>query len=813
MPRDPRERRMLRQRLLWAAFVALTAALSALAVGLGLRLDPDVAGLLPDGGEAPALRRYLRAFGGADLGVVLVEGADPARVEAAAEELTRAFAALPTVERAASRLEARGELDPMLAWRHADAAGRARLAAALSDAGLRARLEDSLAMMLAPGSGHASRSLAHDPLRLVQLAFERRDGGTGVRSRDDGAFATDDGRARLVLLRVHGEALRGRDAHAFVDGANELLARARTAHPGLAFGLTGGHAIAVATESMLVADMTRSGTLSFLAAGAVFALVFRRVRALLAVMPPLLLGTLWTAGAATLLPGGISAIAVAFTSVVVGVGVDTGVHVYAALLEARAAGLPPREAAREARRRTQRPVLVAAATAGLAFASLGLSGIGALRQLGLLCAAGEVLTALAIVILTPEIGALCERKAARPSRGARWVDAVHWLTATRARAVVCAAVALAPIALVAAGFLPRVADAIVAVRPSHLEPAEVQERIYQAFGGQRGHWVAVVSDADAERARERADALAEHLAAMPEVAALDAPSLLAPAEKTQRDRLAERDALDLPARATALEAALAELDLPKARFAAALAGMRAPSHEIISLASLQEGQLAILLSRYLGADGPETVVALYLHPQPGEEQTVARAVAAADPGAVLTGYSRLDHELRASLARDLPRVGACAGVLVLLALLWSLRRLRDVVLAALVVVAEVAGVLVLVRLTGIPLHAYDALVLPVLLGIPVDEGMFLLHRARASRDRERVIAETLRAEAPAIAATALTTAAGFGALAACDFDGLRHLGIVGALGSTLGLVVALVVVPAGLRLTLPARAAARAGGA
>ena len=34
-------------------------------------------------------------------------------------------------------------------------------------------------------------------------------------------------------------------------------------------------------------------------------------------------------------PAGLSAIAVGFMSVVVGVGVDTGVHVYAALLEAR----------------------------------------------------------------------------------------------------------------------------------------------------------------------------------------------------------------------------------------------------------------------------------------------------------------------------------------------------------------------------------------------------------------------------------------------------------------------------------------------
>ena len=112
---------------------------------------------------------------------------------------------------------------------------------------------------------------------------------------------------------------------------------------------------------------------------------------------------------------------------------------------------------------------------------------------------------------------------------------------------------------------------------------------------------------------------------------------------------------------------------------------------------------------------------------------------------------------------------------------------------------------------GIPLHAYDALVLPVLLGITVDEGMFLLHRARTTTDPD-VIGETLRHEGPSIAATALTTAAGFGALAFCDFDGLADLGKVGAIGSTAGLLVALVVVPAGLRLTMRRETAGASAG-
>jgi len=174
---------------------------------------------------------------------------------------------------------------------------------------------------------------------------------------------------------------------------------------------------------------------------------------------------------------------------------------------------------------------------------------------------------------------------------------------------------------------------------------------------------------------------------------------------------------------------------------------------------------------------------------------------------MLTGYGRLDASLRATLSRDLPKIGAVAAILVVAALAASLRRVRDVVLAALVVAVEIAAVLILIRVLHIPLHAYAALVLPVLLGITVDEGMFLLHHAREATGAD-VITETLRHEGVPVAATALTTAAGFAALGFCDFDGLRDLGWVGALGSTVGLMVALVVVPAGLRLTAGRRVGA-----
>jgi hypothetical protein len=594
-----------------------------------------------------------------------------------------------------------------------------------------------------------------------------------------------------------------------VADARAVISGARAAHPGARLGLTGGHAIAEATERMLIRDLTVSGSLALLLAALAFAVTFSRLRALAAVLPPLVLGTLWTAGVAAAFPVGLSTIAVAFMSVVVGVGVDTGVHVYAALLEARREGLSPADAAVAARRRTARPVLVAALTGAVAFGSLVLSDIEALRQLGVLSASGELLTAVAILWVTPEIGIWLERGPAARKRRPRWTRWVWWLTATRARAAVFAALALVPIVLVALGYGPRLGNALVAVRPSKFEPLEVQEEIYRNFGGERGQWVVMIADRDAEQARARGDQLSEQLASLGgEVQSVDALTSIAPAPSTQRARFAERDGLDLPAKATALEQALAEVGFAPERFAEALEAMRHPSHELLDLDKVRAGTMAVLVSRYLAQDGPDPVVSLYLQPRDGsaERTRLEAAIRRIEPGAEITGYSRLDDSLRATLAHDLPRIGLVAVVLVALTLLLALRRPRDVALAMLVVIAEVALVLLAIRWLGIPLHAYDALVLPVLLGITVDEGMFLLHRARAGPpvddggEQEDPLRTVLCDEGPPVAATALTTSAGFAALVLCQFDGLRHLGMVGALGSALGLAVALIVVPAGLRL-------------
>jgi hypothetical protein len=792
-----------------AALVALTGLALWLTV-TRLRISSDLSLLFPTEREAAALARFAHVFGGGDLGVVLLRGASADEVELASRAIVVGLRTKSSIVRVLDRAPDFKVSDPMSAWTHAGPTARRALARALTPEGMRERLDGTRTLLLAPGSEAAEEWLAKDPLRLALIPWEsKRELAAGVVAGSDGMFRADAGRARLVIVEPKGGAFDADAASRFVKDFEDARDATRASDPSVTIELTGGHAIADATAAMLKRDLALSGTLSLVLSSVMFVATFRRARAILAVLPPLVLGTLWTTGIAALAPAGLSALAIAFTAVVVGVGVDTGVHVYAALLVARRAGLPPGEAADFARRTTWRPTLLAAVAAGLAFGSLALSDLSALKQLGILCGLGEVLTAVAILLVTPEIGALLERGPPPDRHTPRWHRVVARLTGTRRRAAgALAMVGFAAVLAFAIGW-PRAGDALVAIRPRALGPLATQETIYKLFGGRPGQWIVLSSDPDRERAQARSDSIAEALDPLAEdgvIDGFDALASFAPAPATQRARLAVRDALDLPRLGAALKAALAEKGFDPIACAPALESF---AHLGSSLEPAQpdpSSSLAWLTARHLRSDETGTLAVTYVRPKGdvADDAQALAAIAKADPDAIVTGYPRLESALRESLAHDLPRVALAALLVVAVALRAILGRTRDVAIALMTLIGEIAGVALCMRVLSVRWHVYDALVLPVLLGVTIDEAMFLLHAAREAEAEgsspDALVERAFREQGSLVVATALTTAAGFFALLACRFEGLFDLGAVGVLGVLLGLLAALVVVPAGLRV-------------
>lgn len=782
-----------RAALLRVVFVVATVLAAALSARL--TIDPSVAALLPAGGGGAELARFLRLFAAAEPALVLVRGASADEVDAASKDVARALEACPGVSAVFSAIPDPPSLAPSLAWAYAGPSAREKLAWAVSEEGMRERVATTRALLLTPSDDSMTEALARDPLRLAQIPWDSAvEAPSGSRAAAGSPLRADEGRARLVLVRAAGSALARRDARAAATAIEACIAPTRALFPSVRVAATGPHAMARETEELLRSDLARSGTLALALASAVFVAVMRRPRALLAIVPPLVAGSLWTTGLARLVTAEVSGIATAFAAVVVGVGFDTGIHVYGALLTARRDGHQGPSAARRARATSERPTMAAALTAGLAFATLALSDVPGMRQLGLLCAGGEVLTAVAILAVVPEIGAWLERSPPPPPPP---FLAMASLVSTPRRARAWLVLAACVVVASAVFSRPPTSAHVVALRSRALTSVAVYDEIYALFGGAPGQWVALSEGASRAEAQARADRIAEAAERARDAGELDGydgSTRLLPASATVEARLRARDSLDLPSRADMLRRTLDAAGFAPDEMSDAIAELAhpRPQSDLVADALLPP----LLRNRYLAEEGGVWLAATYLRPRAGSvsPEATAQAILSASEHTSLTGMARLESSLATSLASSLPVVAAAAGAVALLALGASLRRARHVALAALVVATELALVAAVMSALSIPLHVYDALVIPVLLGITLDEVVFLLSAATDGRSLREAIAE----QGPLTSATALSTAAGFGALALCRFEGLAHMGLVGAAGSLAGLLCALVLVPAGL---------------
>jgi predicted RND superfamily exporter protein len=206
-------------------------------------------------------------------------------------------------------------------------------------------------------------------------------------------------------------------------------------------------------------------------------------------------------------------------------------------------------------------------------------------------------------------------------------------------------------------------------------------------------------------------------------------------------------------------------------------------------------------------DARGRTVATYVYPAPRADAQVLAALRAFSQGAaggVVTGAPVLEGSLLALLQRDTLRVTVASALAVALLLAVYYRRWRPWLAVMLPLALAWALFAAALGALGLPLNLYNLLAVPLVIGYGIDDHVFLVHRyeAEPSRGAGHALATTGRA----IVLTSLSTMAGFAGLAVARFDGLRLLGLSGALAVLLCLLAAFAVLPALLTLLFESRA-------
>jgi uncharacterized protein len=144
-----------------------------------------------------------------------------------------------------------------------------------------------------------------------------------------------------------------------------------------------------------------------------------------------------------------------------------------------------------------------------------------------------------------------------------------------------------------------------------------------------------------------------------------------------------------------------------------------------------------------------------------------------------------------------PLLWAFTGMVVGLSLLFERRAVGHTILAMLPPIVGMGITVGLLVILGIPLNPANLIILPLILGIGVDNGVHIVHDFRANSTS---VFCTSPSTINSIMLTSLTTMVGFGSMMIAAHRGLHSLGAVLTIGVGASLFVSLVTLPAMLTI-------------
>ncbi|MCF8129264.1 MAG: MMPL family transporter [Deltaproteobacteria bacterium] len=670
------------------------------------------------------------------------------------------------------------------------------------------------------------------------------------------------GSGRLLVMRI----LPAKDFGS-LDVIGEPLAAVRQAiealrgdFPLLTVGLTGRPALQADEMETTNRDMTRAAIIAVALVGILFTIVLHGWLRPFLVLLSLAMATAWSFGFATLTVGELNLLSVIFALVLVGIGVDFGIHVVMRYVEAHGKGLGVEDAVRASLFRTGPGVFVGAITSICAFYSvLGSDFIG-LGQLGLIGGTGVLFCLLAMMVVLPAMLLLAGKKNLFPSSMPR-ITAMPLLERffKYPKAVLVFLLVLTLLALPGL-FKVRFNYNLLELQARGLESVEYERILIET--ADESTWYAIVS----AKTLAQVKALTKKFMAIPSVARVESVLDFIPTrqeEKSARYRKAAKALENVPDQlppehsvtAKQFKAALLRLsntleNLEEKLFAAgarqelSLAGetMETLDSAIDQLERYPDrfGRLEVLqatlgrdittslkqLKRWLGAKSvtPDNLPPGLGHLYVGKNGQFQMKVSPKGDIWDFDALGRFVADLRkvdphvsgvpvgvyesARLMHNTFLKAAALTILLVSLILWAHgRSVRYVILAILPLGISMLWLLELMGWLGLHFNLANFFAIPVLIAIGVDGGVHFLARWReiepllADRPTQSGVGGLFYTGTPtAVALSFTTTMIGFGGLLFAHHRGMASLGAIMVLGSLMGMLACLFALPPILKL-------------
>ncbi|PTL81005.1 RND family transporter [Vitiosangium sp. GDMCC 1.1324] len=592
-----------------------------------------------------------------------------------------------------------------------------------------------------------------------------------------------DGSEVYLMVKPGGTAGDLVFAQKLVDDVKRVSAEVAQGSPGVVLDYAGAFQARLEEDAVMRNDLTRSGILSAVMAVAIILLATRRLWALAVVGVPVIFGVSLTFAFAEMAIGHLNIVTGFLVAILIGLGLEYGIHLAMRYWEERREH-PASLALAEAVRGTFAGAITSALTNAAAFFVLVFARFEAFKQFGLLAGVGVMLSVLVAYGMGPALLVLAERL--RPGRkpAADHAPEAPAQTARPSTGKRMPTVAILGILMAVIGFagyslyvLPRVGfETNMRKLKGNSSSVQLDDHIVEQLGSPLNPAILLVDDLKQAqvvqqvisevKAKHGEDSTFKQYASLNDLLPQDVPA-------HQEQIAALRDMLQkLP------ESAQTDprIETVKKMLNAQPYGPEQMPEEV--------------RRRFEALDGKGMFLLLF--PSVSNHDTRELAAWASQIDEVIDGAkargvdlavldsNRIAARIFSMVRADGPFILWSAAVVVFLTILISLRSFKR---ACLVAGPLFLGMLCLaggMYLFNVQLNFINAVVLPNLLAIAVDNSVHLFHRYE--EEGPGSLGHVVRHTGLAAVVATLSNAAGYGALLISHHAGLRSIGEIALLG-------------------------------
>jgi predicted RND superfamily exporter protein len=649
------------------------------------------------------------------------------------------------------------------------------------------------------GSPKAEIELNTDPLGMMAKALRPLASLSSGQSRN--GLESEDGTMRIVPVVTNQPTLSQPDCAALMDTVHDFRRRVVQSWSGPApeVLVTGRSAYVAEIAASMQRDISVTSTISILAVTALFYFGFRRLFPLIGIIFILTLSCFASFALGSLFFDKLNVIAIAFCSILVGLGDDFSLLLYNRYLRARNDKEDHQKAIATSIREVSKGIIFVALTTGAGFLTLAGSSSRGFSQLGMLIAIGIVLCGAFMIgllfLFIPKNTTMGTKDRSRAILG----PIVAGMKRARAPLGIAA---LALFALVVGFALAPYKALEFNTNPRSLEPRDspasiALHAISDKLPSVKEPLMVLIESKNPAEAHARWDVLNKRMQEMVDqglLASFTSPAGLQFSEPRVRQHQAALKTIHWDdAHAAFLRTVDAE-GFNRDAFGsvdslfAALKGAATAGPELLDLKRVlpESSSWWFLIDRFIASDPKYTVGFLNL-PQPlKNSEEIGRfeqPILEADPQARVTGwgYSLLTLVPWARKEAMTFSIGVSGLIALMLALAY--RNWRPWLTHILSLIFAISLTVVVLKLTGVQINLLNALAFPLIVGVGVDYGMHILMAAHDTDELATVLKP--------VVLSGLTTIVGFGALMAARNPALSGMGAVCSVGVASCLVSAL----------------------